>query len=212
MDDSVIKKSRFTELLVQINTQKMPGFKEWVFLPGMLFNAGDKWWGDRGRRSRPHEGLDLCLYRNRQERIVRLEAGTEVPAMYDGVVVKVIDDFLGKSVIIDHNFPGEQRFCSIYGHTIPKQGMGPGDRVRDGEVIAVIADAARSKTGLFPHLHITIGTVSGEASYERMDWDTIGSADMIALVDPISLIGGNYVIENHKCPVKFIDISPDIHA
>jgi len=189
MNESDIKRSRFTELLTRNIVAGDYGFKEWIFCPGMLFNAADKWWGDLGKRTRPHEGLDICLYRNRHNRIVCLGKGTAVPAMFDGVVVKIIDDFLGKSVIIDHSFPGHRPFCTIYGHTIPEGGIKAGRRVKEGDIIAAIADTGRSETGLFPHLHITIGMISDKTSYKRMDWETIGNDDVLTLVDPISVIG-----------------------
>jgi murein DD-endopeptidase MepM/ murein hydrolase activator NlpD len=195
MSEPALNKSRFTGLLMRNSVAEEDGFKEWIFCPGMLFNALGKWWGGRGKRARPHEGLDLCLYRNRQDRILRLEQGMTVPAMYDGVVVKIIDDFLGKSVIIDHSLPG-LRVCSIYGHTIPHRGIGAGSRVNEGDVIAVIAGTGRSKTGLFPHLHITVGLISGETSYDRIDWETIGRPDILTLLDPLGVIGGNYTIRD----------------
>ncbi|RJR17708.1 MAG: M23 family metallopeptidase [Nitrospiraceae bacterium] len=196
MDNSSLIKSRFTVLLMQANAADKHGFKAWVFHPGMMFNAQGKWWGDCGRRSRPHEGLDLCLYRNRQNRIVRLTEGTAVPAMFDGVVVKIIDDFLGKSVFIDHSVSGSQPFCSIYGHTIPQPGLEAGCRVKEGDIIAAIADTGRSKTGLLPHLHISLGLLSGKTSYDSMDWETIGNPDIITLIDPIGIIGGDYAIQD----------------
>ncbi|MBI5663623.1 MAG: M23 family metallopeptidase [Nitrospirae bacterium] len=201
MNEFAVKKSRFTELLMRNNAAEERGFKEWIFNPGMLFKAGKKWWGDGGKRSNAHEGLDLCLYRNRQGMIVRLEAGMAVPAMYDGTVVKIIDDFIGKSVIIDHSFTSQRRFCSVYGHTVPEQGMKAGSRVSEGDVIAALSDPGQSKKGLFPHLHITLGLLSGEASYEFMDWETLGKADVL-LLDPLEVIGGNYVIEDLPAVMK----------
>jgi len=201
MHEPALKRSRFTGLLMRNNIAVEQGFKEWIFHPGMLFHAVDKWWGDRGKRGRPHEGLDVCLYRSRQGRVLRLAEGTAVPAMYDGVVVKIIDDFLGKSLIIDHSSPGGIPFCSIYGHTIPKKGVEAGSRVKEGDIVAAIADTGRSKTGLCPHLHITIGLFSGAISYVRMDWETIGNSDMLTLVDPIGFIGGNYIIEDIDMPI-----------
>lgn len=59
------------------------------------------WWGDCGERDNPHEGLDLCLYRNMEDDILRLDEKTNIPAMSDGVVVKIINDFLGRSVILE---------------------------------------------------------------------------------------------------------------
>ena len=74
----------------------------------MLFNSTDKWWGDQGKRDKPHEGLDLCLYKDREDKILRLGENAKVPVIYDGIVVGIVDDFLGKSVIIEHLFSGSK--------------------------------------------------------------------------------------------------------
>ncbi|MBW1780941.1 MAG: hypothetical protein JRL30_09405, partial [Deltaproteobacteria bacterium] len=97
-----LKKTRFTEILIRENGLNEPGFKEWIFHPGMLFHATGKWWGDKALRHRPHEGLDLLLYRDQQDKIVSLDKKTRIPVMFDGVVVSIIHDFLGRSVIVEH--------------------------------------------------------------------------------------------------------------
>jgi murein DD-endopeptidase MepM/ murein hydrolase activator NlpD len=195
-----LRKSHFTGSLIRNNIADARDFREWVFCPGMLFNAMDKWWGGRGRRRRPHEGLDLCLYRNQQGRVLRLAEGTLVPAMYDGEVVKIIDDFLGSSVIIDHALPDAAPFCTVYGHTVLQPGVEEGSRVREGDMIAAIAGTGRSGTGLLPHLHITIGLIPDKTSYDRMDWETIGSQDILTLLDPLDVIGGDYAVQDTDLP------------
>jgi hypothetical protein len=56
----LLKKSRFTEIFIRENAPETNAFDEWIFLPGMMFNAQDKWWGDQGKREMVHEGIDLC--------------------------------------------------------------------------------------------------------------------------------------------------------
>ena len=113
------------------------GFKEWIFSPGMLFNASDKWWGDQGKRDKPHEGLDLCLYKDRRGRMRRLDEKTKIPVIYDGIVVGIVNDFLGKSVIIEHGLTDSDnnRFCTIYGHLNPHKGLHVGRIVKEGDII-----------------------------------------------------------------------------
>jgi len=53
----------FHERLIRLNNLDSLGFKEWIFLPAMLFGSSHKWWGDLGQRQRPHEGLDFRFYR-----------------------------------------------------------------------------------------------------------------------------------------------------
>jgi len=80
-----------------------PEVKEWLFCPGMVFQATGKWWGDKtGSRPRPHEGLDLLIYRDFQGAIRCLDESTPLPVIYDGVVVGRIPDFLGTGTLFDN--------------------------------------------------------------------------------------------------------------
>jgi hypothetical protein len=189
-----VRKARFTEFLIRENALDEGGVQEWIFCPGMLFNALDKWWGDQGKRDRPHEGLDLCLYRDRLGRMRRIDAKTRVPAMYDGLVVGIVNDFLGESVIIEHHpLRGDnRRFCTIYGHTDPNETLHVGRIVKEGDVIATLAGSGKSKTGMFPHLHISLGWTSKPISYDQLHWEAIGAPNMLTLLDPMDVIDWPY--------------------
>ena len=201
-----LRNTRFTEFLIQKNALGESGFKGWVFCPGMLFNSTDKWWDDLGKRDKPHEGLDLCLYKDRKDTILRLGEKAKVPVIYDGTVVGIVDDFLGKSVIIEHLFSdcSNNRLCSIYGHTIPEDHLHVGNIVKQGDVIATLADSTRSKTNIFPHLHISLGWASKETSYDRLDWKNIGAPNTLTLLDPLQLIDGYYLILAGETCEKFL--------
>ena len=190
-----LSKTRFTEFLVRENSLDECGFEEWSFYPGMLFNAPDKWWGDQGKRDKPHEGLDLFLYRDQRDRILHLDKKTKIPVMYDGVVVGIVNDFLGKSVIIEHCFPDSdnRRFCTIYGHTNPHGGINIGRIVKQGDIIATLAAPGKSKAGISTHLHITVGWIFKFILYDRLDWETIGAPDTMTLLDPLNVIDRRYV-------------------
>lgn len=189
-----MKKTGFTEFLVRENDLAKSGFARWAFCPGMLFNGRDKWWGDRGRRDHPHEGLDLCLYLDRRGRMRRLSEKTRIPVMHDGRVAAIADDILGRSVIVEHQFFGSDagRICSIYAHTCPPSGLQTGTPVKAGDIIAAIADAGRSKAGILPHLHISLGRLTRAAALDRFDWKTVNSCDAITWLDPLSVIGEPY--------------------
>jgi len=190
----VLSKSRFTEYLVRENGLAEHGLEHWVLRPGMLFGAPDKWWGDHGKRSVPHEGLDLWLYRDQHLLIHRLHVGTAIPAMYDGAVVRMLGDFLGTSVVVEHRLPqGDAVFYTIYGHTIPRDGLDINQSVHEGEIIARLADATRSKDDALPHLHVSLGWTRSVIAYHSLDWGTIPQT--LTLLDPLPVVGWPYVLE-----------------
>jgi hypothetical protein len=186
----ILKKSRFTEFLVRENGLDEPGFQEWIFYPGMLFNAMDKWWGNQGKRERPHEGLDLYLYKDRKDKILHLDDKTKTPVMYDGVVVRVMDDFIGKSVVVEHRLLDNdyRRCCTIYGHTRLPRGLNVGRIVKAGESLATLARPNKSQNNIPPHLHISLGLLSKKITYETLDWKTMSTLKLLKWVDPLQVI------------------------
>lgn len=202
---SLLGKSRFNEYIIQKNGLDAVGFECWIFCPGMLFNTLDKWWGDRERRDRAHEGLDLCLYRDRRGRILRLDEKTKIPVMYDGIVVKMINDFLGMSVIVEHGLSetDESKFCTIYAHTTPRADLRAGRTVREGEIVATLANSSRSKDNILPHLHVSLGWSSKVVSYDDLDWDKIGVWNTLTLLDPLCVIDWPYLeLEGALAPCR----------
>jgi len=115
--------------------------------------------------------------------------------MYDGEVVSILNDFLGKAVIMEHGFAAKdnRKFCTIYGHTNPHDGIHVGRVVKQGDIIATLADAGRSKTGISTHLHISAGWIFKSISYDRIDWETIGAPNTMTLLDPLNVIDRSYV-------------------
>ena len=197
-----LKNTRFTEFLVQKNALDRGGFKGWIFCPGMRFNSTDNWWGDQGKRNTLHEGLDLCFFKDGEGTILRLGEKTKVPVLYDGRVVGIIDDFLGKSVIVEHKIPNgrDRRLCTIYGHTIPEDNLHVGGIVRQGDVIATLAGERLLKTKILSHLHISLGWTSRKTAYDRLDWKNIGAPNRLSLLDPLPFIDGSYLVsEREKC-------------
>jgi len=191
---SSLSNTRFTEHLIHENALDENGFKEWIFYPGMLFNAVEKWWGNHGKRDKPHEGLDLCLYRDRRGHQRQLDEKTKIPVIYDGTVVGIVNDFLGKSVIIEHDLTDSDhnRVCTIYGHIKPRKRLQNGQMVKEGDIIATLADLNNSKVTIFPHLHISLGWASKLISYDKLDWKTIGAPNTLTLMDPLCVLGWQY--------------------
>jgi len=200
---SSINRTRFTEWLIRKNGLGEPGLKEWIFCPGMLFHAVCKWWGDKGPRNTAHEGLDICLYKDQQDRIASLDEKTRIPVMFDGVVVNIIDDFLGNSVIVEHAFRDRDtgRICTIYGHTNPLKGLYVGSGLKQGDIMGTLADPGQSGFNVMPHLHISVGLASQPISYDRLNWDTIGDSGTLALLDPLNIINWQYQILDDAIPI-----------
>lgn len=179
--------SFFKNKFIEINCLE-GGFTEWLFSPGMLFGAREKWWGTGGRRERPHEGIDLCFYRDAKGKKRCLNENTLVPTIYEGEVVRIIDDFLGKSAFLGHNiFSGQKRLFTVYGHIRPDEKIRAGRILEAGSVLGCLA-----KTGPYAnirgHLHISVALISELLSLERLDWKILEDKKKVTLLDPLPII------------------------
>ena len=183
-------KSRFTAMLLEANALDSGEFQSWAFCPGMRFGSTRKWWGDRGRRDFPHEGIDFCLYRDSAGRLRRLDETTRIPVMLDGVVRARFKDYLGQAVIVEHSAieNGEPGYLSVYAHTEPRGGIIPGARVKEGDVLATLADTSRSKARILPHLHLTLARPLPGLVYEPFVWDIMRDPARVSLLDPAGVI------------------------
>ena len=189
-----LEKTGYTGRFLKVNGIDPHDFVGWVFHPGMRFNSSDKWWGDLGRRDFPHEGVDLCLYQTPAGEVRRLGAGTRIPVMQNGVVRALFKDYLGQAVILEHeNVTGvDGKLLSVYAHTYPREGIGPGVTVRAGDVIAAIADTRYSKANILPHLHLSIGYPLPELAYDPFVWNSMRNPRQVKLIDPLNIIDGPY--------------------
>jgi hypothetical protein len=171
-------------------------FAGWLFLPGMLFNGANKWWGGKGTRIAPHEGLDFCFYEDGRGRVIGLGAGSSVPAMYDGRVKGIVDDFLGKTIVMEHRFPQMPAFqlITVYGHTKPAPGVRPGEAFKAGEAVAAIASPGGSSKALDPHLHVSLGRPSGTVALERLNWQNMAKG--LVMFDPIEGVDGPFRVSS----------------
>jgi len=190
---NTIPESRFAEYIVRENGLDRRGFKEWVFLRTMLFSAEGKWWGDRGKRTSPHEGLDICLFSDASRSLLRLKEETRIPAMYDGQVVAIIDDFLGVSIVLEHGLTDHGgTFLTIYGHVVVREGLCAGKAVREAEVIGTLVDPGMSRGDIYSHLHVSLARPSVSASYAGLTWRDLNDSQLYTMIDPLAVIGGPY--------------------
>lgn len=179
--------SGLSQALARANGLEARGSIGWHVEPAMRFGAASTWWAGRGPRPRPHEGLDLAFYQGRDQALHRLGVETRVPAMYDGVVVRLCDDFIGRSVMMEHRFSEQPGwFYTLYGHTRPRESLSAGQAVRAGQIVARLAPVNRPRSTVLPHLHISVGWSPDPVAPERLEWDAL--PDVLCLLDPLPLL------------------------
>ena len=139
------EKSGFTEHFIRANGLGKNDFEEWLLCSGMLFKAPNTWWGIQGKRKKLHEGLDLGFYRNQKKEIIGFNDSTKIPTIYDGVIVGIFNDFLGKSIFVKHEISSadDGTLFTIFGHVNPEKEIYPGMRLEEGEIIASVATEAQ---------------------------------------------------------------------
>ena len=125
--------------------------------------------------------------------------------MYDGKVVNVLDDFLGRTVTMAHSISDKSgsRFCTMYGHTALSCDLHVGKTINQGEIIATAAELAPTVTDILPHLHISMGWVNASIAFHRLDWKIIGARDAVSLIDPLCAIDRHCrleesILDRHK--------------
>ncbi len=194
--DRVPVSKLFHERLMSFNNLDSLSFEEWIFHPAMLFGSVYKWWGDSGRRERPHEGLDLCLYRTKEGNIHHLPGEAKIPVLFNGQVATVTDDFLGESVFVSHDAydsNGSQLY-TVYGHMKLGSRVRPGERLLEGDIIGVIADTGNREIATPDHLHISVAWIPHTVHVPERGWQAISDPMKVVLLDPLSVIRWPYSI------------------
>ncbi len=154
------RKSRLPKILVQSfrnwkeQLSEESGLKSWIFSEGMLFLDRVEWWGNKNRRRTEHEGIDFALGKNAVANVESIPPGTPIRAIMDGEAVAVLDDFLGKTVLVRHPAIRNEDaaiFYTLYSHIQPANGLT--GQVAQGQILGRIGE---SKPGNAPmHLHLT---------------------------------------------------------
>ena len=191
----------FGKVLALRNGLSEQRFLQWAFHPGMLFHSREKWWGDRGRRQRPHEGLDIAFYLDPLRNTVPIPNRAVVPVMFPGEVLAFgEDDYFGVTLYVKHPASRDRGrvLCTIYGHVAPLRDLYPGKTVGAGVDIATISDFGTPKSGIAAHLHLSVAWIVESFTGETMTWNTINDSEQVRLIDPMpffsdsfSLSGGN---------------------
>jgi murein DD-endopeptidase MepM/ murein hydrolase activator NlpD len=185
---------RFSDFLRAANKPLLDNFHSWVFQSGMTFKSPKKWWGDRGYRDFPHEGVDFCLYKTPTGETLQLNHRTNIPAISDGIVKQIFPDYLGQAVVVEHETIDRDKITtiSIYAHTNPTTQLHAGVCIKKGDVIATIADTRQSKVPIHPHLHYTFGRAISAIDYEQFVWNDMRNPNLVLLINPLSVMSDKY--------------------
>lgn len=175
----------------------LAAFDRWLLPPGTLFGDTSKWWGDPAPRRQPHEGVDLCWYRQRGGKTARLAPGTRVPALAAGRVVRIVEDFLGHSVFVAQGRSNDGRLLlSVYGHVEPAREEG--EEILKGGLLAAVAPSRSGRVP--PHLHLSLVLLPPAFPFADLDWPLLHASYAASFCDPLPLLG---------CPWEQVPAPPD---
>lgn len=161
----------------------------WIIRPGMEFGANAAWWGVRKPRKSPHEGVDLCMFRDSAGAIHRMGSCYLIPSACDGVIASVIADFIGMSVFVKTGLrrgDGKALYL-LYGHVQPAAGIEAGCAITGGDPVGSVSDTALKVNGPSPHLHVSTAFIREDFPMEMFNWHGLveGEAEFL---DPLDLI------------------------
>ncbi|MBU8849152.1 MAG: M23 family metallopeptidase [Desulfobacterales bacterium] len=162
---------------------------QWLFYCGMLFSSKDKWWGDFKFRHSAHEGIDITYFRTHLDEIRNFDDSIKVPAMDNGIVLNICDDFLGQTLVVEHENPlfFNRRILFVYAHIIPEKSLKIDRIIKKGEIIGRVCDTSKNPQ-LPPHLHFSCFEVLKKVQVEHLDWNLFSSENLeVNLVNPIFL-------------------------
>lgn len=180
--------SAFTEAFVALNCPELANRFRWSFQAGMLFQDSGCWWKE-ARRAQQHEGVDFCCYHAGGGRELQKVGLSLVPGLYEGVVLKVIDDFLGQTVWMVHRSIRWERLVlySALGHIIPDAKISEGRTIGPGETVGRISPEKKGSP-LAMHLHLSVFWAPTYLKPERLNWQDLPASRVVRLFDPLSII------------------------
>jgi len=160
----------------------------WLFHCGMLFSSMDKWWGDFKYRQSAHEGIDITYYRTHPEKIHCFDDSIKVPAMDDGIILNICDDFLAQTLVVEHESSifSSKRILFAYAHIIHETSLKIGNVIRKKDLIARVCDTYKNPL-LPPHLHFSCFEISKKVLPEHLNWSLFSANPDINLINPVFL-------------------------
>jgi murein DD-endopeptidase MepM/ murein hydrolase activator NlpD len=120
----------------------------------MLFGDHAEWWANGYRRRTIHEVIDFAEGLAPDGKIKSIPEGAPVRAMADGEIVSVLDDFLGKTVVVRHSSLTHENgeiFHTLYSHIqIAAESVGS---ISKGGLLGRVGRSINTRTPA--HLHLT---------------------------------------------------------
>ncbi len=161
---------------------------QWMFHCGMLLSSMDKWWGDFGLRHSAHEGIDITYFKNCKNKTQNFNSLIKIPAMDDGIVLNICDDFLGKTLVVDHKTSSlfHRRILFVYSHITPESSMEQGHTIKRNEVIAKVCPTDKNPL-LPPHLHFSCFEVSKRIPKIDLNWTLFPKKSKVNMINPVFL-------------------------
>ena len=161
---------------------------QWLFHCGMLFSSLNKWWGDFKFRHAIHEGIDITYFRTRSGEIKCFNPSTRIPAMDNGKIIHICDDFLGQTIVVEHDISisFNRRILFVYAHIIPETNVKTGILIHKDDIIATVCDTKKNPI-LPPHLHFSCFEVPSYIPPKDLNWKLFSKNPDIHLIHPVFL-------------------------
>jgi hypothetical protein len=170
------------------------GFDCWIFDRGMLFGDCIEWWGDCSRRRTEHEGIDFAKGFRPGSGICCIPEGIPVRSIADGEVTAILDDFIGKTVVVRHpsiTRPNGDVFHTLLSHIQPlitKMGS-----VTKNQVIGKVGKLTNVR--VLSHLHLTGAWFPKLLARNEITLDHIHPA-----FDPVTLVNfKDLMLDSPRC-------------
>lgn len=183
------KFSEYLQAIARVNHLGHHLKTQWLFYCGMLFLSQKKWWGDFKYRPARHEGIDICWHRMDQDDTVHgFTPETRIPAMENGTVLNICDDFLGKTLVVEQKNPTASDFKIVftYAHIVPEPGISIGHQIKKDQVIASVCDTHKNPQ-LEPHLHFSCFEIIEPVLETHLDWDVFTDPEKVNMICPVFL-------------------------
>lgn len=113
-----------------------------------------------------------------------------IPAIFDGIIVRDHQDFLGQTLYIQHEQfqQNSKTLYSLYAHIAINDKL-PKKIARDMP-IGVIAEVP-GLSPVPPHLHLSMAWLENTLDTTSINWNNIASHESVHLVDPLGFVRNN---------------------